>query len=110
MEHDLLAELQAYRNELARPHDETHEAEVLAEIDRVKAAIGRRAEVLAAEADGHDAADRYQRAGESRKRAREYTQALADMEDTSAQEPTERAVPRRRPKTSTGTGEQGGSE
>lgn len=106
MEHDHLAELGGYRNELAqaeRRGDGAHAAEVRQEIARVTQSIARRAEVLRAEADNHEAADRYEQAARARRTARAYDAEV--LEDASAEPPTERAVPRRGKKTSADAGE-----
>ena len=98
MSHDHLAELQGYRNELAnaeRAGNDDQAADVRAEIARVTTAIGRRAELLAAEADQHEVEGRYERAARARAAAKEHADAFAELEDTSDQTPSEQAVPRR---------------
>jgi hypothetical protein len=102
MEHDHLAELAGYRNELAqaeRSGDDAHAADVRAEIARVTANIARRAEILRAEADGHEASDRYEHAARARQTAKAYEAELGAAEDAAAEPPTDRAVPRRAKKT-----------
>jgi hypothetical protein len=108
MDHDHLAELAGYRNELAqaeRRGDENHAADVRQEIARVQQDIERRAATLRAEADNHEAADRYEQAGRARRMAKDYEAELGAAEDAAAQPPTEHAVPRRGKKTTADAGE-----
>lgn len=98
MEHDLLAELQGYRNEKAqadRRGDADHADEVNAEIERVTAAVRRKAEILEGQAQGYDDANQHVLAGQTRAKARTYSDALAEFEDATDATPTEKAVPRR---------------
>lgn len=102
MDHDHLAELAGYRNELAqaeRRGDDAHADEVRTEIARVTQTVARRAELLRAEADGHEAESRFEQAAQARRKARAYTDELGSLEDTQQEPPTERAVPRRGKKT-----------
>lgn len=95
MHHDLLAELQAYRNEATRPRDEEHASAVHAEIDRVAAAVARKAEALETRAASHLADGQDVPAAHLQVQARELRDALGDAETTQESTPRERAVPKK---------------
>lgn len=98
MDHDVLAELDAYKRELAaaeRAGNEDHAAAVRDEIARVGAAVRRRAALHTEAADGHHAAGQYELAAQARREASRYTDVLG-ADDASAQVPQETAVPAKR--------------
>jgi hypothetical protein len=96
--HDVVAELEGYRNELAEAqrHGRSERADAVQEqLGRVKTEVEARA--VAAEtrsaslkADGQDVASAH-----ADVEARHYREALAPFEDTSESAPKERAVPRK---------------
>lgn len=93
--HDLGAELQGYRDELATVDGDRAKA-VQGEIDRVSKAINERVAALEEEASEHDDAGQDVPAAEARVEARRYRAMLDDgPEDTAESKPQEKAVPRR---------------
>lgn len=96
MHHDLVAELQAYRNEMTRPRDDQHAADVRKEIDRVAAAIAQKAEALETRAASHLADGQDVPAAHLQVEARELREAIRDAAETAqASTPLERAVPKK---------------
>jgi hypothetical protein len=101
MSHDILAELAAYRAELAftEQHGKTERADAVREqIDRVKAGIEARAVDLETRAESAHGDGQDVRAAELTVDARRYRDALAAGEPETAVEsaPRERAVPRKK--------------
>lgn len=106
MSHDLLAELAAYRSELAgyeRSQRVERVVAVRAEIDRVTALIHVEAAKLVAQAENHEEAGQDVLAAQARVEARRLKRAAATKdggeppaaEDTADSTPTEKAVTRR---------------
>jgi hypothetical protein len=75
MSHDLLAELTGYRNELTAVSGDRAEA-VKGEIERVTAAIRRKADALEARAEAHDEGGQDVPAAEARVEARRLREAI----------------------------------
>ncbi|MGI5232866.1 hypothetical protein [Actinoallomurus sp. CA-142502] len=93
--HDLGAELQGYKDELAVVDGDRAKA-VRGEIDRVSKAIEERAAELENGASEHEEAGQDVPAAEARVEARRYRAMLDDgQEDTAESKPTEKAVPAR---------------
>lgn len=90
--HDLGAELQGYRDELATVADPSRVKAVRAEISRVRQAVTERADALDAQAKTHDEAGQDVPAAETRVEARRYR---AMLQDAAESKPQETAVPRR---------------
>lgn len=98
MSHDVLAELQGYRNEhvIAERAGRKDRVEAIGtEIDRVKTAAEERAAALETSAKALKDAGQDVRAAELEVEARRYRDALAEPEDASQKAPQERAVPKK---------------
>jgi hypothetical protein len=95
MDHDLLAELTGYRNELANAAaDADRSVEVQAEVDRVSSDIQARVDDLEKAAKTHDADGQDVRAAEARVEARRYRDALDTTPTvTRPDQAQEKAVP-----------------
>lgn len=96
--HDLGAELQGYRDELADiAGDADREKAVRKEIARVSKAIEERADELEAQADEHQDAGQDVAAAQARVEARRHRALIEEpaAEDTADSTPREKAVPRR---------------
>lgn len=80
-DHDLAAELQGYRNELANVEaagKDERAAAVREEISRVEEAVRERADALDQAAEAHDKAGQDIRAAEARVESRRYRDLLDD--------------------------------
>lgn len=98
MDHDILAELDGYRTELAQAErtGKTDRAQAIrAEIDRVAAAVRRRAAAGVDDAERYHASGQLELAARARREAGRYSDA-AGADDASAQTPLESAVPAKR--------------
>lgn len=99
--HDVLAELQGYRNELdnAKRYGKTERAAAVREqLDRVKADIETRAVAAETRAEAHRAENQEVVAAQFEEEARRYREALVDPagpETAVESAPRERAVPKK---------------
>lgn len=105
-DHDLVAELLGYRNELARLEhggDEPRAAAVRGEIERVEAAVREQAERLEHDAAEYDEAGQGVRAAMLRNEARELRTALGDGQGDGDGRPAKRGPGRPRKETAADT-------
>jgi hypothetical protein len=97
--HDLGAELQGYKDELATVGDDTERAKLIKrQMTGVEAAIKDKAEQLEKQAESLDSTGQDVPAAEARVEARRYRALLDDEpggEDAAERKPQEKAVPRR---------------
>lgn len=92
MSHDLIAELDGYRSELAgydRAGRTDRAAAVRAEVDRVTKQLAAEADKLIAQAEGHEDAGQDVAAAQARVEAKRLRRALADQTPPAAENAAE---------------------